>query len=69
MLNVHAKSIKNQEAKQIKLKGEIHKFIEMVWEVDTPVLVMGRTKWQKIRMDIIITESLVCAWPYILWVC
>ena len=43
------------------LKGEIHQFSVMVREVNTPVSVRGRTKTQKDSMDIIITESLVCA--------
>ena len=30
---------------------------------------MGRTKRQKIRIDITITESFVCAWPNTLQVC
>ena len=30
---------------------------------------MGRPERQKIRIDITITESLVCAWPNILQVC
>ena len=47
--------------KQIKLKGEIQQFTVMVGEINTPVSVRGRTKTQKDSMDIIITESLVCA--------
>lgn len=33
----------------------------MVGEVSIPVSVRGRTKRQKVSMDIIITETLVCA--------
>ena len=64
MLNVHApnnRASKSIKQKQIKLKGEIGKFAIMVGEVNTHVSVMGRTKRQKVSMDIIITESLVCA--------
>lgn len=36
----------------------------MVGEVSIPVSVRGRTKRQKVSMDIIITETLVCARMY-----
>lgn len=64
MLNVHApnnRASKSIKQKRIKLKGEIGKFTVMFGEVNTRVSVMGRTKRQKVSMDIIITESLVCA--------
>ena len=60
---------KTMKQKQIKLKSEIYKLTVTVWEVNSPVLVMGRTKRQKMRIDITITGSFVCAWSNILRVC
>ena len=67
MLNVHAsnnRTSKSMKLKHIKLKGEIQQCTVMVGEINTPASVRGKTKRLKFSMDVIITESLVCARVY-----
>ena len=62
MLNVQAsnsRTLKSMKQKQIKLNGEICKFTVTAGEVNTPVSVRGRTRREKVNMDVIITESTV----------